>query len=99
PARHAPVALARAHVGEHDEIEAGGLDRAFLERAHDLVVAARDRELELSRHRQSLLSVPPQIEAPPLIPAKAGIQEQLGPRNGVPGPGPAGGALWGDEQT
>src|SRR6516225_2214802 len=51
PARHAPVALAWAHPGEHDELEAVGFDRAFLERAHDLVVAARDGELELSRHR------------------------------------------------
>ncbi len=52
-ARHAPVALARPHVGEDDELETVGLDHAFLERAHDLVVAARDGELDLSRHLTS----------------------------------------------
>jgi hypothetical protein len=50
-ARHPPVALARPHAGEHDELEAVGLDRALLERAHDLVVAAGHREPELFRHR------------------------------------------------
>ena len=51
-ARHAPMTLARTHAGEHDEIEAVGLDRAFLERTHDLVVAARDRQPESFSHRR-----------------------------------------------
>ena len=49
-AAHAPMALARAHVGEEDEIEAVGLDRAFLERHDDVVVAAGDGQSQL-RHR------------------------------------------------
>src|SRR5262249_12613359 len=52
-ARHAPMALARAHAGEHDEIEAIGRDRAFLERAYDLVIAAGHGQSELFRHRIS----------------------------------------------
>jgi len=50
PARHAPVTLARAHTCEHDELQAVRGNRAVLERANDLVVAACDRQLELSRH-------------------------------------------------
>src|SRR5262249_56534314 len=47
--RHAPVPLARAHAGEHDELEAVSGNRAVLERAHDLVVAACNRQPKLSR--------------------------------------------------
>jgi hypothetical protein len=50
-ARHAPVALARAHAREHDEIDAVSGHRAFFERAHDLVIPARDREPNLAGHR------------------------------------------------
>src|SRR5262249_60563595 len=53
PARHAPVALARTHTGEHDEIEAVALNRALLQRPHDLVIAARHGELELAHHLTS----------------------------------------------
>ena len=48
-ARHAPVALARAHAGEHDQLDAVGLHGAVAERAHDLVVAAGDGQFQL-RH-------------------------------------------------
>ena len=50
-ARHAPMALARAHAGEHDELDAVGLDRAVGERAHDLVVAAGDGQLQLRHYK------------------------------------------------
>ena len=40
-----PVPLARSHLGEEDELEAAGLDGAFLERLHDIVVAAGNGEL------------------------------------------------------
>ena len=48
-ARHAPVPLARAHAGEHHELDAVGLHGAVRERAHDLVVAAGNGEFQL-RH-------------------------------------------------
>ena len=41
-AAHAPVALARPHVGQEDEFEPIRLDRTLLERADDVVVAAGD---------------------------------------------------------
>jgi hypothetical protein len=53
-ARHAPVPFARVHVGQHDEIEPVGADRSFLERAHDLVITAGNRQPEFSRHAASL---------------------------------------------
>src|SRR5207302_8052431 len=49
-ARHAPVPLLRAHVGEHDELDASRLHGALFQRAHDLVVAAGHGELQFSRH-------------------------------------------------
>ena len=55
-AREPPVPLARAHVGEEDEVEPVGLDRPFLERADDVVVAAGDGQLQLC-HRSSFHSV------------------------------------------
>src|SRR5580704_1299336 len=48
-ARHAPMALARAHAGEHDQLDAVGLHGAVAERADDLIVAAGDGEFQL-RH-------------------------------------------------
>ena len=46
-ASHAPVALARPHVGEKDQIEPVGLDGAFDQRLDDVVVAAGDGESQL----------------------------------------------------
>ena len=63
-----PVPLARAHVGEEDELDAVGLDQPFLERARDVVIAAGDGEFQL-RHLFS-----PRIALSPLIPAQTGIQ-------------------------
>ncbi len=47
-AAHAPVPLARAHLGEEDQLETFGLDRAFDQRLHDIVVAGGDRQPELA---------------------------------------------------
>ena len=47
-AAHAPVALARAHPGEEDQLEPFGLDRALDQRLHDVVVAGGDRQPELA---------------------------------------------------
>ena len=47
-AAHAPVAFARSHVGEKNEVEAVGLHRSLFERAHDVIVAARHRQCELA---------------------------------------------------
>ena len=55
-ARQPPVPLARAHVGEEDELEPGGLDQPFLERADDVVVAGGDRQSQLG-HSMSFLDV------------------------------------------
>ena len=46
-AAHAPVPFARTHLGEKNELEAVGLHRSLLERAHDVVVAAGHRQSEL----------------------------------------------------
>src|SRR5262245_1365279 len=43
---HAVMALARAHAGEHHEVDAVGLDRAVGERAHKVVAAGREGELQ-----------------------------------------------------
>ena len=40
----------RIHVGQDGEIDAVRLDRALLERAHDLVVAAGQRQGDFLRH-------------------------------------------------
>ncbi len=50
PPRHPPMTLARSHAGEHGEIDPVRPHRAFFERAHDLIVAARQRQLEPVRH-------------------------------------------------
>src|SRR5688572_18010158 len=42
-----PMPLARTHVREEDQLDAGALDQPFLERAHDVVVAAGDGQLKL----------------------------------------------------
>ena len=47
-AAHAPMALARPHIGEEDEFEAIGLHRTLLERAHDVVIAAGDRQSQFA---------------------------------------------------
>src|SRR5258708_4981840 len=52
-ARDLVVDVARAGIARDRELDALGLDRAFLERAHDLVVADHHRELQLSRHGYS----------------------------------------------
>src|SRR5262249_38551874 len=43
---HAIVALARAHAGEHDEIDAVRLDGAVGERADEVVATGREGELQ-----------------------------------------------------
>ena len=48
-ARHAPMALARAHAGQHDKLDAVALDRTVGQRPHDLVIAAGDGQFQL-RH-------------------------------------------------
>ena len=50
-ARHAPVALARAHAGQHHELDAVGLHGAVAERAHNLVVAAGDGQSQLRHYK------------------------------------------------
>ena len=54
-ASHAPVPLARPHVGEEDEVEAVGRDGAFDQRLDDVIVATGDGESELC-HSASLSS-------------------------------------------
>src|SRR6185437_3618284 len=46
-ARHAPMALARPHAGQHDELDAIALDRTVRERPYDLIVAAGDGQFQL----------------------------------------------------
>src|SRR5262249_6215415 len=53
-ARQPPVALARAHVGEQEELDSVGLHGPVLERTHDLVVAAGNGQSELARHATPL---------------------------------------------
>jgi hypothetical protein len=48
------MALARAHAGEHDELDAVGLHGAVAERAHDLVIAAGDGNRSSARRALSL---------------------------------------------
>ena len=43
-AQEAPVPRRRIHRGQNGEVDAVGLDRALLQRAHDLVVAAGERQ-------------------------------------------------------
>src|SRR5262249_45994486 len=43
---HAVMTLAGAHAGEHNEVDAVGLDRAVGERAHEVVAAGREGELQ-----------------------------------------------------
>ena len=42
-----PMPLARSHIGKEDELEAGGFDQPFLERAYDVVVAGGDGQSQL----------------------------------------------------
>ena len=46
-AAHAPVPLARAHLCQKDDVDAVGLNRAFLEGPYNVVVAAGYRQLKL----------------------------------------------------
>src|SRR5215217_5240904 len=57
-ARQAPMPLARSHAGEQDELDAVRLDDAVLERTHDFVVAARNRQFEPACHPLALLPSP-----------------------------------------
>ena len=43
-AQEAPVARGGIHLGEHGELDAVGLDGAFIKRADDLVIAAGERQ-------------------------------------------------------
>src|SRR5262249_27190179 len=55
---HAMVAFARAHAGEHDEIDAIRLDGAVGKRADEVVVAGREGELQAHEVIQLLRSRP-----------------------------------------
>ena len=67
-ARHAPVPLARAHAGEHDELDTVGLHGAVAQRTHDLVVAAGDGQFSASPYK-----IPPYRQRLNLISARRTI--------------------------
>src|SRR5262245_28166171 len=48
-----PVPLARARVGEEDQLETGRLDQSFLERADNVVVAGGDGQSQLGHFCKS----------------------------------------------
>src|SRR5262249_53779797 len=48
-----PMPLARAHVGQEDELEAAGLDRTLLEGLHAVVITARNRQAQLGHQQQA----------------------------------------------
>jgi hypothetical protein len=50
PAQEPPVPRRRRHVGQHRELNPFRTHDAFLQGAHDLVVAAGEGQLELSGH-------------------------------------------------
>src|SRR5262249_40057027 len=49
-AQKAPVTGRRVHGGQHGQVDAVSLDRAVLEGAHDLVVAAGERQRNILGH-------------------------------------------------
>jgi hypothetical protein len=55
PAQEPPVPRGGIHVGEDGQLDAVGLDRAFLQRADDLIVATGQRNGEFFRHIDTLV--------------------------------------------
>src|SRR5262249_46570335 len=61
-AREPPMSLTRAHIGQKDELEAGGLDQPFLERAENVVLAGGEGHSRLGDGLFLVLCVGPVIQ-------------------------------------